>query len=121
MRAAKEVILSAGSINSPQIRTYSRISYALRLVTDIPTVMLSGIGNATQLSSMGIKPLVNLPVIGTNLQVRRIPIRTIATMAAHSIHSISAGPRFPWQLLACQLEFHPRRRPPQRDALSGAP
>ncbi|KAI0712239.1 alcohol oxidase [Earliella scabrosa] len=50
MRAAKEVILSAGSINSPQI------------------LMLSGIGNATQLSSMGIKPLVNLPVIGTNLQ-----------------------------------------------------
>ncbi|KAI0754900.1 alcohol oxidase [Daedaleopsis nitida] len=50
MYASKEVILSAGSINTPQL------------------LMLSGIGNAAHLSSKGIKPLVNLPIVGTNLQ-----------------------------------------------------
>ena len=46
--AKKEVILSAGTINSPQI------------------LMLSGIGPAKHLKSVGITPLVNLPV-GYNL------------------------------------------------------
>ena len=48
VRARKEVILSAGAINSPQL------------------LMISGIGPADHLASVGIKPLVNLPV-GYNL------------------------------------------------------
>lgn len=48
--ANQEVILSAGSIGSPQI------------------LMLSGIGNATQLKSLGINPVINLPGVGQNLQ-----------------------------------------------------
>ncbi|KAI8980777.1 aryl-alcohol oxidase-like protein [Trametes punicea] len=48
--ANKEVVLSAGSIGTPQI------------------LMLSGIGDATELKPLGIKPVVNLPDVGKNLQ-----------------------------------------------------
>jgi len=47
---AGEVILSGGSINSPQ------------------TLQLSGIGNADELKTLGVDPLVDLPGVGENLQ-----------------------------------------------------
>jgi choline dehydrogenase-like flavoprotein len=47
--AVKEVVLSAGSVNTPNV------------------LLHSGIGNATLLSSLGIKPLHNLPSVGQNL------------------------------------------------------
>ncbi|KAJ6629541.1 aryl-alcohol-oxidase from pleurotus Eryingii [Mycena sp. CBHHK59/15] len=47
--AKKEVILSAGSIGTPNI------------------LLHSGIGNSSTLSSLGIKPLHNLPSVGQNL------------------------------------------------------
>ncbi|KAG6810812.1 hypothetical protein H0H92_010202 [Tricholoma furcatifolium] len=47
--ARKELILSAGSVGTPQI------------------LMNSGIGDATTLASLGIRPLVNLPSVGKNL------------------------------------------------------
>ncbi|KAG6916148.1 hypothetical protein DXG01_008299 [Tephrocybe rancida] len=47
--AAKEVILSAGSVGTPHI------------------LLNSGIGNAKSLQSVGIKALVNLPDVGQNL------------------------------------------------------
>ncbi|KAI0052405.1 GMC oxidoreductase [Auriscalpium vulgare] len=50
VNVTREVILSAGAVNTPQI------------------LMLSGIGNAQSLKSLGIKPLVNLPDVGQNLQ-----------------------------------------------------
>ncbi|KAJ3817824.1 hypothetical protein F5880DRAFT_1705903 [Lentinula raphanica] len=46
--ASKEILLSAGTIGTPQI------------------LLNSGIGNATYLSSLGITPLVNLPSVGQN-------------------------------------------------------
>lgn len=49
-RATHEVIVCAGAINSPQL------------------LMLSGIGDADQLQSLGITPIVNLPEVGQNLQ-----------------------------------------------------
>lgn len=50
VRANKEVILSAGTYNTPQI------------------LMLSGIGEALQLRKMGIEQLHDLPGVGGNLQ-----------------------------------------------------
>ncbi|THH32239.1 hypothetical protein EUX98_g1942 [Antrodiella citrinella] len=47
--ATKEVLLSAGAINTPQL------------------LLLSGIGNATQLRALNIPPLVDLPSVGQNL------------------------------------------------------
>ncbi|KAJ6578050.1 aryl-alcohol oxidase precursor [Mycena capillaripes] len=47
--ASKEVILSAGSIGTPQI------------------LLLSGIGDAKDLSTLGIKTIVNNPSVGRNL------------------------------------------------------
>ncbi|XP_028043194.1 glucose dehydrogenase [FAD, quinone]-like [Bombyx mandarina] len=50
VKASKEVILSAGSIQSPQL------------------LMLSGIGDATELKELGIFPIAHLPGVGKNLQ-----------------------------------------------------
>ena len=50
VRARKEVILSAGSINSPKL------------------LMLSGIGDEAHLRQQGIEPIHHLPGVGQNLQ-----------------------------------------------------
>jgi choline dehydrogenase len=50
LRARREVILSGGAFNSPQL------------------LMLSGIGPGAQLQRHGIQPLVELPGVGENLQ-----------------------------------------------------
>ncbi|KAI0033375.1 alcohol oxidase [Vararia minispora EC-137] len=49
-QVSKEIVLSSGAIGTPQL------------------LMLSGIGNATQLLNLGIDPVVNLPDVGANLQ-----------------------------------------------------
>jgi choline dehydrogenase len=49
-RVSREIILCGGAINSPQL------------------LMLSGIGPADHLKSVGIRPLVDLPGVGGNLQ-----------------------------------------------------
>jgi len=49
LRARREIILSAGAMQSPQL------------------LMLSGIGDARMLSSIGIKPVHDLPGVGRNL------------------------------------------------------
>ncbi len=48
--SAREIILCGGAINTPQI------------------LQLSGIGNAKELSALGIKVIANLPGVGENLQ-----------------------------------------------------
>ncbi|MEA2208867.1 MAG: choline dehydrogenase [Solirubrobacteraceae bacterium] len=50
IRAEREVLLSAGAINSPQL------------------LLLSGIGPAQELSDAGVEPLHDLPGVGRNLQ-----------------------------------------------------
>ena len=49
-RAEREVILSGGAFNSPQL------------------LMLSGIGEADHLREVGIEPVIDLPAVGANLQ-----------------------------------------------------
>ncbi len=49
-RCSREIILAGGAVNSPQL------------------LMLSGIGPADHLKSVGIKPLHDLPGVGGNLQ-----------------------------------------------------
>jgi choline dehydrogenase-like flavoprotein len=49
VKAKKEIILSAGSINTPQL------------------LMLSGIGDRNELSKFGIETVVDLPSVGRNL------------------------------------------------------
>lgn len=50
MEAKKEVVLAAGAAFSPQI------------------LQLSGVGSASLLKSLGIKPVVDLPGVGQNFQ-----------------------------------------------------
>ena len=50
VNASKEVILCAGSIGSPQL------------------LELSGIGNSSLLKGAGVKPIVDLPGVGENMQ-----------------------------------------------------
>ena len=50
VKAKKEVIIAAGAIHTPQI------------------LQLSGVGDATHLRKVGIKPVVDLPCTGQNLQ-----------------------------------------------------
>jgi len=50
VRAKREVIISAGAFNSPQV------------------LMLSGIGPADHLKQMGIRPVLDAPDVGSNLQ-----------------------------------------------------
>lgn len=50
VQSSKEVILSAGAIQSPQL------------------LMLSGIGDADHLMELGIHPIIHLPGVGGNLQ-----------------------------------------------------
>ena len=58
LRAAKEIILSAGVYGSAQL------------------LLLSGIGPAAELSALGIPPLVDLPGVGRNLSEHpRLPVQ----------------------------------------------
>ena len=50
IRCNKEIIVSAGTINSPQL------------------LQISGIGDKNNLKKIGIKPIVNSPEVGKNLQ-----------------------------------------------------
>ncbi|PWE54750.1 choline dehydrogenase [Metarhizobium album] len=49
-RAAREIVLSAGVVNTPK------------------ALLLSGIGPADELKAVGVKPLLDLPGVGKNLQ-----------------------------------------------------
>jgi choline dehydrogenase len=60
--AAREVVLSAGAYNSPQL------------------LMLSGIGPADELKALGIAPLVDLPGVGRHLEEHgSVPVIMAAT------------------------------------------
>ena len=71
IRAAREVILSAGTYNSPQL------------------LMLSGVGPAEQLRPLGIPVAVDLPDVGRNLQDHvLVPLNFLHS---HPISLLAAG------------------------------
>jgi choline dehydrogenase len=66
-QAAREVILSGGTYNSPQL------------------LMLSGIGPAGELKSLGIAPVLDRPSVGQNLQEHANAVVTFALNQALSM------------------------------------
>ena len=74
-RASREVILSCGKHDMDcHLSIKNLLSYLLLIGTiQTPQLLeLSGIGNATLLRSIGISPLLDLPSVGENLQVRQV-------------------------------------------------
>ncbi|XP_052132831.1 glucose dehydrogenase [FAD, quinone]-like [Frankliniella occidentalis] len=96
VRAAREVLLSAGAVQSPQL------------------LMVSGIGPARHLRDVGVPVVVDLPAVGENLQdhvglggtvyVVGVPGKTTAALEMASVQSAigltsgTGGPSFGWSL-----------------------
>jgi choline dehydrogenase len=83
LRARQEVILSAGSINSPQI------------------LQLSGIGDPQHLASVGIQPLVTMPEVGKNLSDHYTGRVVYRIKNIQSINELASG----WRLLPEIIKF----------------
>jgi len=82
VRATREVILSAGTVQTPQI------------------LQLSGIGPAAQLQAGGIKPVHDLPGVGRNLQDHlACPVMMSTTNATSYGISPKALPRGMWNVV----------------------
>ncbi|MCX7567977.1 GMC family oxidoreductase N-terminal domain-containing protein [Sulfitobacter sp. F26169L] len=85
VKAAREVILSAGAINSPQ------------------ALQLSGIGDPAHLKSLGITPKVSLPGVGQNLHDHYV---TRVVRNVHGRVTVNQQSRFPrviWEVLRYAL------------------
>jgi choline dehydrogenase len=74
VRARREVILSGGSINSPQL------------------LLLSGVGTAGELSELGISPVHDLPGVGENLQDHYGAIITYRSRLPLTVNDIMRSP-----------------------------
>jgi choline dehydrogenase len=91
VRAEREVILSAGALQSPQL------------------LQLSGIGDAAHLVRVGIAPIVDLPGVGANLQ-DHYQARSILRLKAK--RSLNDDARNPLKLVAMGLDWALRGRGP---------
>ena len=96
-RASREVLLSAGSIGSPQI------------------LQLSGLGPADELKALGIAVLRDLPGVGANLQ-DHLQIRAVYQVkGAATLNTIASSL---WGRLGIGLEYALRRSGPMSMAPS---
>ncbi len=77
VRCAREIVLSAGAVNSPQL------------------LMLSGIGPRAALAQHGITLVHELAGVGQNLQDHLVGLVHVTSPTKHSLY----GARAPWQLL----------------------
>ncbi|WP_284946526.1 GMC family oxidoreductase [Acidisoma cladoniae] len=87
---AREIILSGGAINSPQV------------------LMLSGVGPADTLMALGIPVVHDLPGVGTNLQDHVYAHYLSRVDPAYSINKLvlnAASARTSWKLLPQVLQF----------------
>ncbi len=89
VRARREVVLSAGALQSPQI------------------LMLSGIGPADELKRHGIAPVLDLPGVGRNLQDH--PDFIFGYRSA-SLDTFGISLRGGWRLLRETLRYRRERR-----------
>ncbi len=81
-RAGREIILSGGAINSPQI------------------LELSGVGQADRLRALGIQPLIDSPKVGENLQDHYASmVRARLKPGSPSLNSLSQGLGLAGQIL----------------------
>jgi len=85
IRARREVIVSGGAINSPQI------------------LMLSGIGPAGHLREMGIVPVLDLPGVGQNLQDHPIALSFWAASGPVAFDDKLRVDRLAWNAIRWQL------------------
>jgi choline dehydrogenase len=105
VRAAREVILAAGTIHTAQL------------------LMLSGIGNAEELRKLGIAPVANLRGVGQNLQdhvlvsgvvykykARCPTARRTATPWKRRFSCPAASPTIPPISVSCSSSYRSRRR-----------
>lgn len=83
LRARREVILSAGAINSPQI------------------LQLSGIGDPDHLRSIGVEPALAMPQVGRNLSDHYTARVSYRLRNIRSINELSRG----WRLVPEVLKF----------------
>jgi len=91
VRAAREVILSAGAVQSPQL------------------LQLSGIGPSELLQRLGIRVVAELPGVGENLQ-DHYQARTIVRLKQRV--SLNDAVRNPWKLAGMGAEWLVRRSGP---------
>ncbi len=111
--AGREVLVAAGAVDSPKL------------------LMLSGIGDATELAALGITPVVDLPAVGRNLQdhvmlagVRleaRKPLPPPSGNYAESTVFLRTDPAQPGpelQLVQVQIDYHLPWQEPMPGAFS---
>lgn len=80
IRARREVIVSAGSLNTPKL------------------LQLSGVGPANVLQRLGISPVHVLPGVGRNLS-DHFGVRTVVEIkGAATANELSRGPRLGWEI-----------------------
>ena len=97
-RAAREVILSAGSIGSPQI------------------LMLSGIGPGRHLQEHGIAVAADIPGVGENLHDHPYTTCTYRTIAENSLNQQLRGLRVAWHA----VQFYVAKQGPLTNGASQA-
>lgn len=90
IHAGREVILSSGAIGSPRL------------------LMLSGIGPADHLKSVGIAPLFDQPSVGANLQ-DHVDIFVIAECSGN--HTYDRYAKLPWSAMAAAQYLMTRKGP----------
>ena len=84
VRANREIVLSGGAVNSPQL------------------LQLSGIGDAARLRDLGIPVVRNLPEVGRNLQ-DHFQVRSVYEL--DGLHSLNSDVRNPFKALAMGIQY----------------
>ncbi|TGQ16820.1 MULTISPECIES: GMC family oxidoreductase N-terminal domain-containing protein [unclassified Mesorhizobium] len=89
LSASREIVLSAGAINSPRI------------------LMASGIGSAAELQAIGIAPVLDLPGVGKNLQDHVDGMITVRSRSTRTLGlSLANLPR----IAAAPFQYFARRK-----------